>query len=88
MTHLERSSADGLYATMASAMRAYFTSPTLARQMSPVDAVAELIVKAALTPRPKTRYRIGPGANIAVALATLLPDRTFDAMTRKQFGYA
>ncbi|MGF6821895.1 hypothetical protein M2317_000781 [Microbacterium sp. ZKA21] len=46
------------------------------------------IVKAALTTRPKTRYRIGPGANIAVALATLLPDRTFEAMTRKQFGYA
>jgi len=73
---------------MAHAMRSYFSSPALARQMSSVDAVAELIVKADLTTRPKTRYRIGPGANIAVALATLLPDRTFDAMTRKQFGYA
>jgi hypothetical protein len=45
-------------------------------------------VRVALTPKPKTRYRIGPGANLAVALATLLPDRAFDAMTRKQFGYA
>lgn len=88
MTRLEGSSANGPYAAMASAMRKYFSSPALARQMSPVDAVAELVVKAALTPRPKTRYRIGPGANVAVALATLLPDRTFDAMTRKQFGYA
>lgn len=73
---------------MTSAMRAYFASPGLAKQMSTVDAVAELIVKAALTARPKTRNRIGPGANIAVALATLLPDRAFDAMTRKQPGYA
>lgn len=37
---------------------------------------------------PKTRYRVWPGANVAVALATLLPDRAFDALTRRQFGYA
>jgi len=43
---------------------------------------------AALTPRPKTRYRVWPGANVAVALATLLPDRAFEALTRRQFGYA
>lgn len=88
MRRLEQTSANGPYAKMAAAMRTYFASPGLANQMSTVDAVAELIVKAALTARPKTRYRIGPGANIAVALATLLPDRAFDAMTRKQFGYA
>lgn len=88
MEHLSKASATGPYAAMAAAMRRYFASPALARQMSSVDAVAELIVKAALVARPKTRYRIGPGANIAVALATILPDRTFDAMTRKQFGYA
>ncbi|GAA2442798.1 SDR family NAD(P)-dependent oxidoreductase [Agromyces soli] len=88
MVHLERASARGPYAEMAATMRAYFASPGLARQMSTVDAVAELVVRAALTPKPKTRYRIGPGANLAVALATLLPDRAFDAMTRKQFGYA
>lgn len=88
MGRLERSSATGPYAAMASAMRSYFASPSLARQMSTVDAVAGLVVRAALTRHPKTRYRIGPGANFAVALATLLPDRTFDAMTRKQFGYA
>ncbi|UNK70623.1 oxidoreductase [Microbacterium sp. H1-D42] len=88
MDRLEQTSARGPYAKMAAAMRAYFASPGMAKQMSSADAVAELIVKAALTARPKTRYRIGPGANIAVALATFLPDRTFDAMTRKQFGYA
>ncbi|MGN6205543.1 oxidoreductase [Humibacter sp.] len=88
MTRLEKTSARGPYAAMAASMRRYFSSPALARQTSSVDAVASLIAKAALVRRPKTRYRIGPGANVAVALATILPDRTFDAMTRKQFGYA
>ncbi|MDR2999551.1 MAG: SDR family NAD(P)-dependent oxidoreductase [Microbacterium sp.] len=88
MDRLEQASGRGPYAAMAAAMRRHFASPALAKQMSSVDAVAELIVKAATVTRPKTRYRIGPGAGIAVALATVLPDRTFDAMTRKQFGYA
>jgi len=88
MDHLERASATGPYASMAAAMRRHFSSPSLAKQMSSPDAVAELIVKAALTARPRTRYRIGPGAGLAVALSTILPDRAFDALTRKQFGYA
>jgi hypothetical protein len=73
---------------MAAAMRRYFANPALARQFTTPDAVAEVIATAALTRRPRTRYRVGPGSNVAVALATLLPDRTFDALTRKQFGYA
>lgn len=72
---------------MTAAMRRYFANPKLARQFSSPDAVAALIAKAASTPRPRTRYRIGSGANIAVALATILPDRTSDALTRKQFDY-
>lgn len=88
MGHLEASSATGPYSGMVAAMRAYFSSPALARQMASVDAVAAQIVRAALTRKPKTRYRVGPGANVAVALSTLLPDRAFDALTRKQFGYA
>lgn len=88
MARLEKTSARGPYAPMAAAMRRYFASPALAQQTSSVDAVASLIVKAALARHPKTRYRIGPGANVAVALATILPDRAFDALTRKQFGYA
>ncbi|QIZ97816.1 oxidoreductase [Leifsonia sp. PS1209] len=87
MERVERASARGPYSAMASAMRTYFANPALTRQFSSPDAVAAIIAKAALTRRPRTRYRIGPGANIAVALATILPDRTFDALTRKQFGY-
>jgi len=87
MERLEGASARGPYAAMAAAMREYFANPALAKQFSTPDAVAALIAKAALTRKPRTRYRIGPGSNIAVALATILPDRAFDAMTRKQFGY-
>ena len=87
MAHLDATSGQGPYASMATAMRRYFARPALARQTSSVDAVAALVVKAALTAKPRTRYRIGPGAGVAVALATFLPDRVFDKMTRKQFGY-
>jgi short-subunit dehydrogenase len=88
LDRLEHASARGPYASMAAAMRRYFANPALARQFTTPDAVAEVIATAALTRRPRTRYRVGPGSNVAVALATLLPDRTFDALTRKQFGYA
>lgn len=87
MERLEAASSRGPYASMAAAMRAYFANPRLAKQFSTPDAVAALIAKAALVDRPRTRYRIGPGSNLAVALATILPDRTFDALTRAQFGY-
>jgi NAD(P)-dependent dehydrogenase (short-subunit alcohol dehydrogenase family) len=88
MRRLEHASARGPYASMAAALRRYFANPALARQFTSPDAVATVIAKAALAPRPRTRYRVGRGSNIAVALATLLPDRAFDALTRKQFGYA
>jgi short-subunit dehydrogenase len=88
MVHLDAASGEGPYRDMVTAMRRYFSSPALQRQTSSVEAVAELVAKAAVTDRPRTRYRIGPGAGVAVALATILPDRAFDALTRKQFGYA
>lgn len=84
---LESTSRGGPYASMAAAMGRHFRGPAMARQTVSAEAVAGLIVRAALADRPRTRYRIGPGANIAVGLAVLLPDRTFDALTRKQFGY-
>lgn len=85
---LERASARGPYAAMTVSMRRYFADPRLARQFSNPDEVAALIARAATTRRPRTRYRIGAGANLAVALARILPARTFDAMTRRQFNYA
>lgn len=87
MQRLEATSSGGAYTNMAAAMKRYFQSSVVRRQMASVDQVARTIVKAATSLQPKTRYRVGPGANLAVALHTLLPDRTFDALIRKQFGY-
>lgn len=87
MARLAQTSGGGPYGSMVDSMRRYFASAAVARQMSTVDEVAATIANAATTPRPKTRYRVGKGANLAVALATLLPDRTFDRLTRWQFGY-
>ncbi|MBN9142113.1 MAG: SDR family NAD(P)-dependent oxidoreductase [Micrococcales bacterium] len=88
MNRLAQASDRGPYASMARSLRAYFADPRLVRQFSTPDAVASVIATAALSARPRTRYRVGPGSGLAVALATLLPDRAFDALTRKQFGYA
>lgn len=87
MERLAEASGDGPYAHMTTAMRSYFASDRVAKQMSSVDEVARVIVKAATEAKPKTRYRVGKGANIAVAMATFLPDRTFDKLTAMQFGY-
>jgi NAD(P)-dependent dehydrogenase (short-subunit alcohol dehydrogenase family) len=87
MTRLAEASGTGPYRRMADRMRTYFASSAVARQTSTVDQVATVVAKAAQEPRPKTRYRVGKGAGVAVALATILPDRTFDALTRAQFGY-
>lgn len=84
---LAQTSGDGPYRRMADSMRNHFASNGVRRQMSTVDQVAAVVVRAALAERPKTRYRVGRGATTAVALSRLLPDRAFDAMTRKQFGY-
>ncbi len=87
MKRLAEASGAGPYAHMASAMRTYFASGRVAKQMSTVDEVARVIVKAATDTKPKTRYRVGKGANVAVAMAKFLPDRAFDKLTAMQFGY-
>jgi NAD(P)-dependent dehydrogenase (short-subunit alcohol dehydrogenase family) len=87
MGRLIETSGRGPYAPMAHALHRFFTGGSVTRQMTSVDEVARVTVKAALASRPRTRYRVGKGANVAVAMATWLPDRTFDHLTRLQFGY-
>lgn len=87
MSRLRRTSGHGAYSSMVDAMARHFASAAVRRQMCTVDQVAETVAAAATAPRPRTRYRVGRGANLAVALASVLPDRWFDAAIRKQFGY-
>lgn len=86
MARLDETSGHGPYAAMSAAMRTYFGGPIVARQTSSVDEVARTVVRAALDRRPRTRYRVGKGHTI-MAMMSALPDRTFDAVTRMQFGY-
>ncbi|HWD62464.1 MAG TPA: oxidoreductase [Humibacter sp.] len=85
MRSLESVSGNGPYREMATAVAAYHRSSQDTAITSDVDKVAEVIVRAATSRRPRSRYRVGRGSSTAVALSRL-PDRVFDAMTRRQFG--
>ena len=47
--------------------------------------VAKVILRVAITPRPRLRYRVGPRANLLVGLRQLLPGSLFEAMYRRIF---
>jgi len=49
----------------------------------PPEAVAQIIVRAIESDRPKTRYRITPMARVLIPLRRLLPDRFFDRRMKK-----
>jgi NAD(P)-dependent dehydrogenase (short-subunit alcohol dehydrogenase family) len=85
LARLERASASGPYAAMARTVAAYHRSAQDQPITSDPDEVARVIAKAATEAKPRTRYRVGRGSSIAVALSRL-PDNVFDAMTRRQFG--
>lgn len=87
MRTLEATSGDGPYRDMARAVARYHRATQSAAITSDVARVADVIVEAAVARRPRTRYRVGRGASTAVAFSRL-PDRVFDAMTRRQFGLA
>jgi NAD(P)-dependent dehydrogenase (short-subunit alcohol dehydrogenase family) len=48
--------------------------------------VAERIGHALTARRPRTRYVVGTDARVQIALASVLPDRAFDAVTRRLLG--
>jgi short-subunit dehydrogenase len=87
MQSLEATSGNGPYETMATAVARYHRSTQSSAITSDAETVAEVIVEAATAKRPRTRYRVGRGASTAIAFSRL-PDRVFDAMTRRQFGLA
>jgi hypothetical protein len=50
---------------------------------TPPEVIADAIVHAATSPRPKTRYPVGKGARAILLLRRLLPDRAFDVVIWK-----
>lgn len=87
MALLEHASGRGPYEDMTRAVAAYHRANQVRAITSDIDAVAAALVHAATTTRPRPRYRVGRGASTAVAISRL-PDRMFDALTRRQFGVA
>ena len=50
------------------------------------ERVAEVIVRAALAARPRTRYKVGVSAHLLPAVRRWLPDRAWDAAMAGQFS--
>jgi NAD(P)-dependent dehydrogenase (short-subunit alcohol dehydrogenase family) len=55
---------------------------------SPPEAVAEVIVRALTTDRPRTRYAAGAHARLLLTLARTVPDRLLDRLRLKILGGA
>ena len=57
----------------------------LARLGSTAEDIATVITHAVTTPRPRTRYLIGPIAKSLVTMNRLLPGRAYDTVLRRQY---
>lgn len=55
--------------------------------ISEPEKVARVVVRAIVSSRPRTRYRIGLGSRLLPLAYRLLPDRTFDTLMASQFGW-
>ncbi|MGO0578066.1 SDR family NAD(P)-dependent oxidoreductase [Ornithinimicrobium panacihumi] len=74
------------YARMGEEVAAYHAKAAETPLMSEVDDVARAVVRAATETSPRTHYPVGRGSRMAMLMGRIVPKKTFDAMTRKQFG--
>ncbi|WP_045200133.1 oxidoreductase [Rhodococcus sp. B7740] len=84
--NLLESSSAGAYADRTAKVVELMQSERTARQASPPEMVAKVVVKAATTRRPKTRYAVGFGARPLIFLRKRLSDRAFDSLMRRSVG--
>lgn len=73
-------SGQGPYMDQAKVVAAALASTVGSSMSTPPDVIADAIVHAATSPRPKTRYPVGKGARAILLLRRLLPDRAFDVV--------
>jgi NAD(P)-dependent dehydrogenase (short-subunit alcohol dehydrogenase family) len=71
-----------LYAGLIEYLRASATE--LKDRAAPPERVARAVHHALTAKRPRTRYVVGRDARIGIRLASLLPDRAFDALMRRR----
>ncbi|HEY6276282.1 MAG TPA: oxidoreductase [Streptosporangiaceae bacterium] len=81
---------DDPYAAFKAAVGVSFarteSDPLVSRLGSDADGIARVITRAVTARRPRTRYLINPVAKSLVALSSVLPDRVFDTVIRRQYG--
>lgn len=80
---LERSG-DGVYADMAKGMAASVGNAYEKGAGSPPSVIADVIAKAIVASRPKTRYAAGKMAKMLLRSRALMSDRMFDGVVRKE----
>lgn len=76
-TTLLASSGTGPYGDQAKLIAAALASTGMSTHPG---VIADAIVHAATSPRPKTRYPVGKGARLILTLRRVLPDRVFDVL--------
>jgi NAD(P)-dependent dehydrogenase (short-subunit alcohol dehydrogenase family) len=57
-----------------------------AKRAAPVEKVVDVIERAVTAERPRARYIVGADARAQIALRTLLPARTYDALLARMLG--
>lgn len=70
----------GPYMDQAKVVAAALASTDGSAMSTHPDVIADAIVHAATSARPKTRYPVGKGARAILLLRRLLPDRVFDVV--------
>lgn len=83
---LDATSGFGAYAHLAATVSQAMRADDLARRSSPPSLIANVIVNAAQSRRPRTRYVAGYLARPLIALRSLLPDRWFDVVAMRSIG--
>ncbi|HEX9228646.1 MAG TPA: oxidoreductase [Arthrobacter sp.] len=76
-------SGHGPYMDQAKVVAAALASTVGSTMSTPPEVIADAIVHAATSPRPRTRYPVGKGARAILLLRRLLPDRAFDVVIWK-----
>lgn len=74
------------YERMGAATAASHAKGQTSAMLGTVDSVADVIIDAMTSERPRPRYLVGRGSRIAVTLPRFLPTRTFDRLTAREFG--
>lgn len=83
---LKEVSGSGPYAGQANAVADFLSSETMRTRSSSPELIAETILKAISTRRPRTRYAVGYSAKPLIFLHTILPNRWFDSLVMRAGG--